>query len=126
MFKKSFLVFSHTITVLCQLIWELLLLSGISFGTNRYFFKPETLIVGRGDSFEWHLMMENGVAILGYGFNVDAPLGGATIFNSDTLTFSWAGTGADIGGLNIRIGPESLRTKNYFGGAACKITTPVI
>ncbi len=100
----------------------------LTFGTtsasNYYFFEPETLKVSRGASFEWHMMMENDVELCGYGFTIDAPVGGEGIFTPDTLTFDWTGTGADIGDFGVLIGPEFSSGQDWFGGAAAKSVCP--
>jgi len=69
--------------------------SSTVWATNRYFFEPETLKVEPGEAFEWHLMMENDFEVYTYQVYLNAPLGGATIFDPDTMTVDWGGTAAD-------------------------------
>ncbi len=101
-----------------------LALLSVGWSTNGYFFDPETLRVGRGETFEWHLMMVNEVELCGYGFAVDAPVSGATLFAPETLLFDWTGSAADIGGLGVQIGPEYSPEQDWFGGAAAGTVCP--
>ena len=66
-----------------------------AWAINQYFFEPETLSVHPGDTFAWNLMMENDFGVFGYRFRFDAPSGGATIFDPDTMTVDWTGTEVD-------------------------------
>lgn len=88
-----------------------------SSATNGYFFEPETLRVELGTSFEWNLMVESDAVICGFGFAVDAPASGDTIFDPDTLTFYpmfiwWP--------PNPRFDPD----EDCFGGAWTTIVCP--
>ena len=65
-----------------------------AWGTNQYFFDPETLRVEAGEAFEWHLMMENDFEVYAYQVWLIAPHEVATIFDPDTMTVNWNGTAA--------------------------------
>jgi len=95
---------------------------------NRYYFDPApmcTLNLAPGDSFEWHLMMENDYILTGYQFKVHAPLEGTTIFDPDTLIHDWTGTAAEYLELPAFVWNP---TDDYLMGGAIQIfvgTVPV-
>ena len=88
---------------------------------NRYYFDPApmcTLRLAPGDSFEWHLMMENDYVLHGYQVKVYAPVEGTTIFDPDTLIHDWTGTAAEYVDL-----PAFLwnPTNDYFMAGAIRV-----
>lgn len=101
-----------------------LIASGATWATNRFFFDPETLDVGMGSSFEYHMMMEIDEDCCGYGFNISAVVGGASIFDPDNLTFDWTGTGADLADFSTLLGPVYDPVNDYFGGTAAEAFCP--
>jgi hypothetical protein len=64
-------------------------------GENRFWFRPNMITVEPGESFEWHLWMDNDFQVYGYTIYLNAPEEAMVIFNPDTLYVNWNGTAAD-------------------------------
>jgi hypothetical protein len=66
-----------------------------AWGINQYYFSSDTLRLKPGESFEWHLMMENDIEVYTYQVYLNAPEQVTTIFDPDTMTVDWSGTASD-------------------------------
>lgn len=94
---------------------------------NRYYWSwaPDTIQVGRGDSFEWHLMLEHDytAGLLGYGFSSEIDYSGHPSPPFDTVTIDWAGTAADLVPFPTR-GFDYTPSLYAFGGYALEMACP--